>query len=50
MDRKIALSNIESILVEKLNWGNTILLGLGIAAILFAIGAVVFMIGMSGMK
>ncbi|MGB5848245.1 MAG: hypothetical protein WBH40_07155 [Ignavibacteriaceae bacterium] len=50
LDRKIDFSNIESIEVEKLNWGNTILLGLGIAATLFAIGAVVFMIGMSGMK
>jgi len=50
LDRKIALPNIESIEVEKLNWGNTILLGLGIAAILFAIGATIFVIGMSGMK
>ena len=50
LDKKIALSDIVSIEVDKFNLMNTIYISLGIVAALAIVGIVLFMIGMSGMS
>lgn len=50
LDKKIALSDIVSIEVDKFNLMNTIYLSLGILAAAAAIGVTVFLIGMSNMN
>jgi hypothetical protein len=50
IERKIALSDIQSFEIDSFNLTNTILLGLGIVVFLTAVAVVAFILGMRGMK